>query len=48
MRKLLLAVILLAPACAQPGDPSAEVAAWESRAEKVTIIRDDWGVPHIY
>jgi acyl-homoserine-lactone acylase len=28
--------------------PDAEVAAWEARAAKITIIRDDWGVPHIY
>ena len=24
------------------------MAAWKTRAEGVTIIRDDWGVPHIY
>ncbi len=28
--------------------PSAEVARWEARAANVTIIRDDFGVPHIY
>ena len=27
---------------------SPELAAWKTRAEGVTIIRDDWGVPHIY
>lgn len=26
----------------------AEIARWEARAEKVDIIRDDWGIPHIY
>jgi acyl-homoserine-lactone acylase len=26
----------------------AELARWEARAANVTIIRDDWGVPHIY
>jgi acyl-homoserine-lactone acylase len=25
-----------------------EVAGWEERAEDVTIIRDDWGIPHIH
>lgn len=40
---LLLAFTL--PACA-PSDP--EVAAWEARAERVTITRDDWGIPHVY
>ncbi|MEO0505685.1 MAG: acylase [Bacteroidota bacterium] len=27
---------------------SKEVARWEAQAENVTIIRDDFGVPHIY
>ncbi len=28
--------------------PRTEIARWESQAENVTIIRDDFGVPHIY
>jgi len=28
--------------------PAADTARWEERASRVTIIRDDWGVPHIY
>ncbi|MCA6074307.1 penicillin acylase family protein [Fulvivirga sedimenti] len=32
---------------AQPFSPE-EVAAWKKQAQKVTIIRDNWGVPHIY
>jgi acyl-homoserine-lactone acylase len=24
------------------------VAAWEEQAQNVTIIRDDWGIPHVY
>jgi acyl-homoserine-lactone acylase len=27
-----------------PGDP----AAWEKQAQNVTIVRDDWGIPHVY
>ena len=27
---------------------NAELEAWEKRAQTVTIIRDDWGIPHIY
>ncbi|MEZ5488699.1 MAG: penicillin acylase family protein [Gammaproteobacteria bacterium] len=27
---------------------SEEVKRWQAQAEKVTIIRDEWGVPHIY
>ena len=51
MKKLaLLLVVALASCSSQPAAPpvSAEVAAWQKRAEGVTIIRDDWGVPHIY
>ncbi|MGI9037465.1 MAG: penicillin acylase family protein [Gemmatimonadota bacterium] len=25
-----------------------EVTRWERRAENVTIVRDDWGIPHVY
>jgi acyl-homoserine-lactone acylase len=27
---------------------STEIARWERRAKNVTIVRDDWGIPHIY
>lgn len=45
MRKLVLILAAACAACA-PSDP--EVAAWERQARNVTIIRDDWGIPHIY
>ena len=51
MKKLaLICVIALASCSSQPAAPpvSPEVAAWQKRAEGVTIIRDDWGIPHIY
>ena len=39
-------------ACAGDGqagsDDSPEVQRWEERAERVTIIRDDWGIAHVY
>ncbi len=28
--------------------PSGDVARWEAQAQNITIIRDNWGVPHIY
>ncbi|NNM32745.1 MAG: hypothetical protein HKO53_06745, partial [Gemmatimonadetes bacterium] len=28
--------------------PSEEVSRWEARAANVTIIRDDWGIAHVY
>jgi acyl-homoserine-lactone acylase len=45
-RAPLLAAVCLA--CAAPGTPDNEVAAWERQAQNVTIIRDDWGIPHIH
>jgi acyl-homoserine-lactone acylase len=33
---------------ATSGTSGGEVARLEARAERVEIIRDDWGVPHIY
>jgi len=25
-----------------------EVARWEKQSQNVTIIRDNWGIPHVY
>lgn len=41
-----LFVILLFVACEQK--PKTEIERWEAQAERVEIIRDDFGVPHIY
>ncbi|MBI2072295.1 MAG: penicillin acylase family protein, partial [Gemmatimonadetes bacterium] len=41
-------VLLLAAACAACAPEDREVAAWERQAQNVTIIRDDWGIAHIY
>lgn len=50
MKKLLVLVALLAVACssAPPRSAISEPDAWRARAAGVTIIRDDWGVPHVY
>ena len=47
MKKLLLTLLLAVTACAPQEVPNAEVASWETRAQDITIIRDDWGIPHI-
>ena len=51
MKKLIVLAALSLSACAaqtasQPDSP--ELAAWKKRAEGVTIVRDDWGIAHIY
>ena len=43
-----VALLGLSAACAPSEPASPEVAAWQARAERVEIIRDEWGVPHIY
>ena len=48
MKKTLVTLLLVAAACAPQSAPDDEVAAWEAQAQRVTIIRDDWGVPHVY
>jgi acyl-homoserine-lactone acylase len=40
----LAAVVNFAPAHAQ----SADMARWTRQAQAVTIIRDDWGIAHVY
>jgi acyl-homoserine-lactone acylase len=49
---VVLGLVLLAGCQAAPPPAAApavspEVAAWQARAEGVTIVRDDWGIPHI-
>src|SRR5205814_2616475 len=28
--------------------PARDVARWEAQARNVTILRDDWGIAHVY
>ncbi|MDF2190921.1 penicillin acylase family protein [Paraflavitalea sp. CAU 1676] len=47
MRLLLLFLLLSIEISAQPVS-KAELGRWEQQAKSVTIIRDNWGIPHIY
>jgi|CZKI01.1.fsa_nt_gi acyl-homoserine lactone acylase PvdQ len=44
---LVVAGALAAPLRARAGDP-AEAARWEREEQAVTIVRDDWGIAHVY
>jgi acyl-homoserine-lactone acylase len=47
--KLLLAALLCLPCVAgAAGTAPAENARWQTRAQHVHIIRDNWGIAHIY
>ena len=48
MNRVLLTLMLPCAACALQELQNNEAAGWEQRAEHITIIRDDWGIPHIY
>lgn len=46
-KPLLFLLALFSMGCSfSAPDPNAK--AWEEQARRVTIIRDDWGIPHIY
>ena len=45
----LIFVFLASVACFAYQSPNAsEIARWQSQAQRVTIIRDDWGIAHVY
>ena len=44
-RLLLLAALT---ACAPAAAPNPDLARWEALAKNTTIIRDNWGIPHVY
>src|SRR3989441_7072522 len=46
MRRLSTLFLFVVTTAAQRGP--AELARWQREARAVTIIRDDWGIPHIY
>ncbi len=47
MKTSLLLVAALA-ACSSRGPANPELGRWEARAKNTTIIRDNWGIPHVY
>ena len=47
MKQFFYTLLFVAVVACQPGG-NTEVDRWEAQAENVTIIRDDFGVPHIY
>ncbi len=48
MKKIFLTLLLLPlQLLAQPFSKT-EISNWQQQAKRVTIIRDNWGIPHIY
>ena len=52
MKKLALlflaAVCLPLAAQAAPAATKQEIARWETRAQAIDIVRDDWGIAHVH
>ena len=48
MKKVVFTLVLACAACAPQDFPNDAVSGWEQQAQNITIIRDDWGIPHIY
>jgi acyl-homoserine-lactone acylase len=46
--KLLFAALLCIPAFVCAGTAPNENARWQQRAQRVHIIRDNWGIAHVY
>lgn len=46
-KKVLILFLFPLPLCAQQFSKT-EILQWEQEAKQVTIIRDNWGIPHIY
>jgi acyl-homoserine-lactone acylase len=47
MIKVFLLLFIPLQLAAQPFT-KAEIAQWQQQSQRVTIIRDNWGIPHIY
>ena len=48
MKRFLLLLTLAAAPAASGQAARADIARWEQQARNVTIIRDDWGIAHVY
>ena len=48
MKKLVLILAAAYAASAPAQAPGPDVARWERQARNVTIVRDDWGIPHVH
>jgi acyl-homoserine-lactone acylase len=48
MKKVIAVALLVTASCASKAEVAQDLAAWQKRADGITIVRDDWGVPHVY
>jgi len=48
MKKLFILLVLLCGSSFAAQPSKSDIAKWEQEARNVTIIRDDWGIAHVY
>jgi acyl-homoserine-lactone acylase len=50
VKKLVFVLAVMCAACAPnpPASQASDASAWEKQAQNITIVRDDWGIPHVY
>ena len=48
MKRLALVVAAASAAVAFQADRTPELSRWKQEAARVTVIRDDWGIAHVY
>jgi acyl-homoserine-lactone acylase len=48
MKKFLLLFVFASACFAAPPQKNPDATRWEQQASRITIIRDDWGIAHIY
>jgi acyl-homoserine-lactone acylase len=46
--KIFLFLFLIPVQLTAQNFSAAEISRWKAQAKKVTIIRDNWGIPHVY
>lgn len=46
--RLLLCLLLVSSSAFAQKFSATEIKRWETQAKQVTVVRDSWGIPHIY
>jgi acyl-homoserine lactone acylase PvdQ len=48
MNKLIVVLAAVCVSCGSQAAADRQVTVWEKQAQNITIIRDTWGIPHVY
>ncbi len=48
MKQFVLFIGLLCVSSSPHAAPDKDVAGWQRQAQNITIVRDTWGIPHVY